>query len=448
MLPSYILLTALAAQLVYILVNWYFFRRKEYQFYSLYIVVVSVYFLNKYMANNNGLVHIGKFEFLKFYPDKILAIISYIFYFKFGRHFVEAATRYPTMNRLMKYTEIFLLIYVLFDGALLFFTGNFKLENYIFLPVNILIFTVLIYVFRTMLKRNEILDRFILTGSMFYAVCACITMWLGQNKPPLEDDHILALQIGAVVEMILLNAGLVYKSRMLQTQTINSQKQLIERYEENQDLLLRLGNIRERISRDLHDDVGATLSTVKAYAEILKDNPDNPLIAELIRDNSAEMIEQLEVIAWATNPQHDNFKSLKNRMVKFAMPLCHLKKIQCNIESERLNEEMMMPGEVRQNIFLVFKEAINNMMKYSEATACNTLMFINHNRFVMQINDNGKGFDGTVKETNSGLKNMQKRTEELNGKIEIASSLDKGTDIIVRIPYPFRIPNSWDRNKH
>jgi signal transduction histidine kinase len=211
---------------------------------------------------------------------------------------------------------------------------------------------------------------------------------------------------------------------------------------------LRVLQIRNRLHRDLHDDIGATLSSVKAYSEILKDNPDNPLIAELIRDNSAEMIERLEVIAWATNPQHDNFKSLKNRMIKFAAPLCHSKNIQCDIESEGLNEEVLIPGEIRQNIFLVFKEAMNNMMKYAEATACSTSMFIQHNRFVMQLKDNGKGFEGAVKESGNGLKNMQKRTEELNGKFYVESSADNGTVIIIRIPYPFKIPNSWDRNKH
>ncbi len=202
---------------------------------------------------------------------------------------------------------------------------------------------------------------------------------------------------------------------------------------------LKIFAVRQRIHRDLHDDVGATLSSVKAYSEILKDNPDNLLIAELIRNNSTEMLERLEVIAWATNPQHDNFKSLKNRMTKFAVPLCHSKNIQCNIESEGMNEEMLMPGEVRQNIFLVFKEAINNMMKYSEATTCSTRMYIQHKQFVMQIKDNGKGFERAIKESGSGLKNMQKRTEELNGKFSIESLLEKGTTIIIRIIFPFRM---------
>ena len=207
---------------------------------------------------------------------------------------------------------------------------------------------------------------------------------------------------------------------------------------------LRLLQVRNRLHRDLHDDVGATLSSVKAYSEILQKNPDNPVIAELIKDNSTEMLERLEVIAWATNPQHDHFKSLKSLMVKFAAPLCHSKNIQCSIDSKGINEEMLMPGEIRQNIFLVFKEAINNMVKYSEAAECSTNIYINKNQFVLQIADNGKGFDGTTKGTGNGWKNMQKRTVDLNGELVIDSKPGKGTIITMRLPYPFKIPSSWD----
>jgi ligand-binding sensor domain-containing protein len=206
---------------------------------------------------------------------------------------------------------------------------------------------------------------------------------------------------------------------------------------------LRVLQIRNRLHRDLHDDVGATLSSVKAYSEILKDNPNNPVIAELIKDNSTEMLERLEVIAWATNPQHDNFKSLKNMMVKFAVPLCHSKKIQFYLESA-INEEIMIPGEVRQNIFLIFKEAINNMAKYADATECFIQLLMLNSHFHIKITDNGKGFDGTIKGTGNGFKNMEKRAEEFKGKLTIESVLGKGANINMQIPYPFKIPNSWD----
>src|SRR5690606_4585154 len=100
---------------------------------------------------------------------------------------------------------------------------------------------------------------------------------LSENKSLLENDHYLFFQIGVFLEMIFLNAGLIYKSNMSQRQLIVSQEKVIEEYEKGQTILLKMEHTREQISRDLHDDVGATLSSVKAYSEILKDNPGNTL---------------------------------------------------------------------------------------------------------------------------------------------------------------------------
>lgn len=219
---------------------------------------------------------------------------------------------------------------------------------------------------------------------------------------------------------------------------------LLFRYRLNQKL--KVFTVRQRLHRDLHDDVGATLSSVKAYSEILKDNPNNPVIAELIKDNSAEMIERLEVIAWATNPVHDNFLSLKNKMMKFAVPLCHANKVDCSIESTDINDGLQVPGEIRQNIFLIFKEAVNNCLKYAEASSINSKMFIQNRNFIVQITDDGKGSNGEIKGSGTGWMNMRKRAEELKGSLDIKSLPQNGTTISVSLPYPFKIPNSWDKN--
>jgi hypothetical protein len=196
--------------------------------------------------------------------------------------------------------------------------------------------------------------------------------------------------------------------------------------------------VRQKLHRDLHDDVGATLSSVKVYSEILQNNLNNPLITELIKNNAAEMIDKLEVIAWATNPQHDTFKSFKELMFKHASPLCYAKNIDLNIQCDGMNENMVMPGDIRQNLFLIFKEAINNTIKYSDASQCNVQTFIRDHKFYFEIKDNGKGFSGTIKVNGTGWKNMQKRVKELNGKITIASEPGKGTIINITLHYPFR----------
>ena len=149
MLPPFILFTALTAQFFYILVNWLFFRRAEYLYYTLYIVALTLYFLNKYLGDENGIIHLGPLELSKLYSDKILCVLSYLFYFKFGRRFVEVKTRYPSIEKLMIRTEKFLFIYIIIDILLLATTGYSKIENALFIPVNLYIFIVLIFIFTT-----------------------------------------------------------------------------------------------------------------------------------------------------------------------------------------------------------------------------------------------------------------------------------------------------------
>lgn len=206
--------------------------------------------------------------------------------------------------------------------------------------------------------------------------------------------------------------------------------------------------IRNKISRDLHDDIGATLSSVKAYSEILHAHPDNLLINDLIRQNADEMIEQLEVIAWATNPKNDNLKSLTNAMLKFAQPISHARHIELFFEQDGLDEDLNIPGDIRQNILLIFKEAINNMIKYANATVCSVSIFAQDQNFCVEVEDNGVGCDGIIKGGGAGVKNMSKRAEEINGKFNMECVAGKGTSVSVSIPYPFKIPNSWDNKKN
>lgn len=437
MLPFPILFTVLAAQFIYIVVNWAFFTRKEYGYYLCYVLLFAAYFLNKYSAGSDGMVQLAGFTYYKLIPDKILAIACYLFYFKFGRHFVEASTRYPFINRLMKHTEVLLICFICYDILLLGVTGDLALENTLFFPVNLIIFAVLGVTFTVMVRRNEVLDRFILTGSMFYGVCAFLTMLFGQGLSPLDDRHMIILQVGALVEMILLNAGLVYKSKMLQNTTIRSQKQLIERYEENLELNNRIGKIREEISRDIHDDLGATLSSVKIYSEILETNSSDAILAHLIKDNTAEMIEKLELIAWASNPVNDHFLSLRDQMMKYAAPLLHSKNIQFQFET-KIEDEFPMPGEARRNILLIFKEAINNAAKYSSAHTTVARLHLNGNKINFEIVDDGRGITGQLDNNRNGLKNMRRRAEELGGGMIISSGARQGTRLEFHFPYPFQ----------
>lgn len=219
---------------------------------------------------------------------------------------------------------------------------------------------------------------------------------------------------------------------------------LLFRYRLQQEL--KLFRLRYRIHRDLHDDVGATLSSVKAYSEILRDNPDNPLIAELIKDNAAEMIDRLDVIAWATNPHHDSFDSFYNKLQRYAAPLCLARKISFSFTVNGIAKETVMPGDIRQNIFLVAKEAVNNSVKYAQAAHLSLDTRIDAGKFMMIITDDGKGFDTTGTSLGNGLNNMQSRISDIGGSFHINSEVGRGTQIRIQLAYPFKIPYFRDRN--
>jgi signal transduction histidine kinase len=219
----------------------------------------------------------------------------------------------------------------------------------------------------------------------------------------------------------------------------SANKELVVMNNEIMQQQSKMLQLRNRIQRDLHDDVGATLSSVKVYSEILKDNPDTRVIAELIKQNASEMIDRLEVISWATNPQHDTFGSFIDKLNRFAIPLFLSKNIQYNLDSNGISRDIIIPGGVRQNLYLVAKEAINNTIKYSRAGNCTINTRIKNGKFIMEITDDGNGFDGSVKGSGDGLKNMKSRVEELDGELTVTGTPAEGTQIKVRLIYPFKM---------
>lgn len=200
---------------------------------------------------------------------------------------------------------------------------------------------------------------------------------------------------------------------------------------------LKIFTIRNRLHRDLHDDVGSTLSSVKAYSEILQKNPQNPVISNLIKENASEMIDRLEVISWATDPKHDNFKSLADNMLNYARPLLYAHNIELHYECA-IKEDLIMPGDIRQNIFLIFKETVNNMIKYAHASQFWVRISIKNHKFVLSLADNGTGCDGSIKGGGKGFKNIEKRAVEMHGNISINGSNGSGTHLELMVCYPFK----------
>lgn len=197
---------------------------------------------------------------------------------------------------------------------------------------------------------------------------------------------------------------------------------------------LELESMRNRIATDLHDDIGATLSSISIYSQVVKDklkDKDHNLerVLDKMGENSREMVNNMNDIVWAINPSNDQGEKLIKRIESYAIDLCSAKNIQVQFHADERLNNISLPLEHRKNIYLVFKEAINNAVKYSAANKVEIALHLKDKTINLQIKDNGKGFDKTQVKKGNGLKNFESRAREINGTVDISAIPGAGTTI-------------------
>jgi len=203
---------------------------------------------------------------------------------------------------------------------------------------------------------------------------------------------------------------------------------MLYRFRLNQ--LLRLQTIRNKIAGDLHDDIGSTLQSISVFSEVAKQKSPE-IIPELeeIGDSSRKIIESLSDIVWSINPANDSFEKIIFRMKSHTFNLLRAKNIEFAFTADEKLNDKKTTLEERRNFYLIFKEALNNIIKYSDATRAEILLFTTDKSITLSIKDNGKGFDTSQVSEGNGLKNMHRRAKEMNAAIKIESQPGNGTHI-------------------
>jgi signal transduction histidine kinase len=196
--------------------------------------------------------------------------------------------------------------------------------------------------------------------------------------------------------------------------------------------------MRNNISENLHDDIGASLSNIGILTELARRNIGNEPKSKEYLDKAGEDIqrisESISDIVWNINPKYDELKNLFIRMKRYAADMLDGKNISYELNFSEEAEAMSLSMEKRRNFYLIFKEAVNNLVKYSQAK--NAVIEVNSvsQHLRLSIKDDGRGFDTSAKSTGNGLHNMQKRAQEMQGTFRIQSTTGNGTIIELDIP--------------
>ena len=202
--------------------------------------------------------------------------------------------------------------------------------------------------------------------------------------------------------------------------------------------LLEMANMRTRIATDLHDDIGANLTRIALLSETaqrVRDQEPGPggslsSIARIARESVASMSD----IVWAINPARDSLRDLTRRMRQHAEEVFTLRDINLRFDAADSTDSLKLGVDVRRDLLLIFKEAVNNTARHSRCSAVEISLRADGSRLVLTVVDNGGGFDPSRESDGQGLTSMKRRADRLNGTFEITSVNGRGTTVMLAIP--------------
>jgi PAS domain S-box-containing protein len=202
---------------------------------------------------------------------------------------------------------------------------------------------------------------------------------------------------------------------------------------------LKLEKLRTRISADLHDDIGSTLSSIVLFNEMLRqeiagDSTKAVQLVERVGENLRSVQESLDEIVWSIDPENDSLDDILIRMQEHAAGLLEARNIGFSVDVPDEPLGMDLPMEKRRQIYMIFKEAMNNLLKHSECRGASLVVRLEGHELLLSISDDGKGFRAGNGRGGNGLANMRARATTMRGSLVIGSTEGIGTTVTLRVP--------------
>jgi ligand-binding sensor domain-containing protein/signal transduction histidine kinase len=203
--------------------------------------------------------------------------------------------------------------------------------------------------------------------------------------------------------------------------------------------VLELERVRTRIAADLHDDIGANLTKIGILSEVVRQQMNGvdgrlaePLfsIARISRESVASMSD----IVWAINPKRDTLRDLTRRMREFAGEIFANRDMEFELRTPSPEAYLKLGADVRRTVFLIFKEAVNNIVRHSCCDKADIELRVEGSVLLLNVSDDGKGFDATLEAAGNGLASMRSRAASMGGEVEIGSRKPSGTRVTLRLP--------------
>ncbi len=427
-------------------IQYFIFNDATYFFYTIYILLNLTYFSVIHVWDNAVIATVPSWltAFLSHTSIPLLTLI-YLFYTYFAIGFLNVKKNLPRAYKLIRYITYVYLVLFIMSTLLPLFAGLPVLHDSLRTIILVCCMPLgLISIIILWIKVKTVIAKIFCIGTACF-FCGSVLGFLFARgvllAPPQFpfSEWVFYTEAGTILEIILFTSSFAFRNKLMMQEDLRIKENLLIQLQENREKELKLQGIRNEIASNLHDDVGASLSNINILNELALRNKENPEKAAHYLKNAGEDIRQISEtlgdIVWNINPRFDNdLSALFIRMKRYAADMLEGSDIIPTFNFPEAETGYALNMEYRKEVYLVFKEAIHNMAKYSKATNGEVLVAINEGSLHIRIADDGIGFDASKNKHGNGLYNIKQRAGACNGTINISSVEGKGTVILLVVP--------------
>ncbi|GAO45556.1 putative two-component histidine kinase [Flavihumibacter petaseus NBRC 106054] len=440
---TYLVCGIMLMMIFYSLAGFYMNRSIEFIYYAAYAFMLGLMFffkayLYKTPTDSNF--------FFESYFDFVLQGTGTLFYFIFLRTFIGSKTEFPLLNIILYAQQVITVSGLILFTYLNFFTNNFPLQN---LVENLIkyawSFSTIFFIIYAVVNRSYIL-RYLAIGHTFLFLGGFLSLFLintarrfNDQLTALSNDSLFWYEMGILFELVFFLVALSFKNKKDISDRAREKERLLmdyekEAYERRMAILAAKQDERNRISADMHDELGSGVTAIRLMSELAKTKLKEHALPEIekISVSANDLISKMNTIIWTMKSTNDTVDNMIAYVRSYAAEFLENTDIRWRIEYPENVAGIELTGEKRRNIFLCIKEALNNIAKHARASEV-LIQFKLGPHLVILIKDNGVGMQpDKIRAFSNGLSNMRKRMETVDGHFGIRS--ESGTVVTLSVP--------------
>jgi signal transduction histidine kinase len=430
---TYVFCGLFLMMILFSLANFLQGRNREFLYYAGFAFFLGLMLFTKQFYYNRSTESNFFFES---YMDFVLQILGISFYMAFMIRFLETKRNFPFLHKLYTGGIIFLAAVILLYSYIHYSSIDYYWENFLenIITKNILVIMIVVFLVYAVKNWQHKLLRYLFWGNLLYLFFSLLSLLsiLGGHKlrlPGILNSSLILYEIGLLIELIFFLMGLTYKNR---TQLIEqtTERERLKMENERKELEKQVAVMqahqeeRERISADIHDELGSGMTTIRLMSEIAKNKMKEniPIEIEKISNSANEVLNKMNAIVWSMNSSNDTLDSLISYIRAYTIEFFDGTQIECKVNMPEEIPFHEISGDKRRNIFLCVKESLNNVLKHSKASRIKIDIEVNH-KLKIKIADNGVGIEQEkIRRFGNGLKNIERRMKGIGGSYTIANN--------------------------